>query len=734
MADSDPCEMDIKEEPTDDKNDSMDSSNVEVKIEPSATEFGNQFDGDTEDDEEKPSMDEDGAMLSCQYCGFTSSSMEEMNAHTVEHLGEQADDSEQIEGMVNVDDLLKGYGMKDENYVADLVMEKRDLNTLVMTEKIKKQIPHVKIALKLGIVFYTNLPPDGANKDPKPKSEEGTHYFCLTCGYVSADHAEVHEHSEEAHEEENVPCFICCEKNDGGAFTSSVHEFFGKYSSMNVKGEKNIPNYVCQVCGMRHFYSAYVRRHILAEHGQHLNKPYRCTPCGFGCFEYPHLIYHIKSKHPNRDYGTKVDQAHMKRMKDFLLSKFKIVQVSADEMEKVCGNICVFSAMESVTCACEELNPDADKEPVGSHDPVKSTAITATQDEDNSEASEPEGIEDDNDDDDWGPSPSKRGRGGRGRGVGRGGIAIRGGASRGSINAGKGGMIGSRGGVTASRGNVTAGRGGITVTASRGNVTAGRGGVTTSRGSVTIGRGNVTTNRGGVKIRGGSTRAGSPSSTLPMIQPVILRAARGNHKQTLSRIAQASRQDALQFYFCSACGFISKFERNVEQHIKLQHDGCLFTCNVCDGEFLKKETGKMGDQKHDYTEAKGTLDVSVYKVTGKMPLYICSTCEYCHIIRGFIQRHINTVHTEQNKLPFQCQLCEYGCLDVKILKHHHAVYHGDTPITGFKKVNFKLPGGPITKFTPIQQVEDMIRLRQIKPWNHNLVNATSNIDIKPEPK
>ena len=181
--------------------------NIEIKEEPdndyslpvkgNATSFPDDED-ESEDVEPKTELADEDAMLSCQLCGHMTETTEEMNDHMLVHMDETPPTEK---GLVQVDDLLQGKGIKDESYVADLMMEKRDLNTLVMTERKRGRQSVVKIQSKLGIVFYTNLPPGGVKRESGSSADKDSYFFCLTCGYVSGDRDEVKEHCDETHED-----------------------------------------------------------------------------------------------------------------------------------------------------------------------------------------------------------------------------------------------------------------------------------------------------------------------------------------------------------------------------------------------------------------------------------------------------------------------------------------------------------------------------------------------------
>ena len=121
--------------------------------------------------------------------------------------------------------------------------------------------------------------------------------------------------------------------------------------------------------------------------------------------------------------------------------------------------------------------------------------------------------------------------------------------------------------------------------------------------------------------------------------------------------------DVHNYKTCSECDFIAYTAYTVEDHIVEYHRGLKKKCKDCD--FIG---GRREIVKHRYNN---------HQVKESEP-YSCQKCDFTNLSLGEINRHIDSVHKDQDgKITYSCEKCKFTCTLKYSLDRHMVTKHSD---------------------------------------------------------
>ena len=130
--------------------------------------------------------------------------------------------------------------------------------------------------------------------------------------------------------------------------------------------------------------------------------------------------------------------------------------------------------------------------------------------------------------------------------------------------------------------------------------------------------------------------------------------------------------DEKREWVCEDCGKVYNVHMSYYYHRRDHHvDEGNWTCDLCE----KTVFNKYNKSVNKYFRTKYRLDEHIKKVHCKKP------CDICGKVFGLNQmkKHILQVHTENDKKPFICSVCNKGFISSYRLKNHMNTHTGNKP-------------------------------------------------------
>ena len=134
---------------------------------------------------------------------------------------------------------------------------------------------------------------------------------------------------------------------------------------------------------------------------------------------------------------------------------------------------------------------------------------------------------------------------------------------------------------------------------------------------------------------------------------------------------------------CDHCAFTTKDVRAFNKHIKVNHDGIKFQCNMCDNEYLVK-----GDLKrHEKAKHEIVLKCSLCKYSSwseeklrnhrktkhESKLIKCGLCCY----KSWSFENVNGHKKREHSILIKCDSCEFSNVYKEKVKRHFSRNHGE---------------------------------------------------------
>lgn len=121
---------------------------------------------------------------------------------------------------------------------------------------------------------------------------------------------------------------------------------------------------------------------------------------------------------------------------------------------------------------------------------------------------------------------------------------------------------------------------------------------------------------------------------------------------------QNSRMKVCVRYLCDQCDSMFTQLSHLTSHINSQHEGIIYSCNLCQYK----------------TNKKRSLDTYHMKIVHAGLRYDCNQCELKTKTKSLLKKHIQTIH---EGLKYSCDQCNHKFIPVDtVSKHKRAAHEG----------------------------------------------------------